>query len=120
MKKRIVKGILATTLALVSVFGVPQCKNLNAKLDTSITAEASQQTCKHDCSRFETYSDWSLLWYKDYSDYQWDNKRKEYYRCATKVEIKIKYVKCVKCWKIMSSSDQTRETHHVKVYSNDY
>ena len=53
MKKRIVKGILATTLALVSVFGVPQCKNLNAKLDTSITAEAA--SCRHNGSHWYTY-----------------------------------------------------------------
>ena len=45
MKKRIVKGVVATTLALISVFGVPQFMNKNATFNTSITAEAA--TCRH-------------------------------------------------------------------------
>ena len=55
MKKRFVKGILAATLALVSVVGVPQSQKLNGMLSPSVTVSAA---CSHNYRHYYDYSQW--------------------------------------------------------------
>ena len=55
MKKRLAKGILAATLAFVTVVGIPVGTAKTAKNDSTIVAHAA---CRQNYRHYETWGSW--------------------------------------------------------------
>ena len=88
MKKRFVKGILAATLAFVSVVGVPQSQTLNGILSPSVTASAA---CSHNYRHYHDYSAWVPIRRYAYYDSNGFHSYTQYRRYV--------YSVCVNCGK---------------------
>ena len=87
MKKRLAKGILAATLAFVTVLGVPIGAAKTAKSDNTIVAYAA---CSHN---YRHYAAGHGRWHTVSIYYKWQNGRKIWY---AKQERPM-YSTCINC-----------------------
>ncbi len=97
MKKQLIKGILAATLAFVTVLGAPVGVAQSVKSDNTIIAYAA---CNHNYRHYGEWGDWYFTGqYKPISGHNYKTYKKHYYstcvNCGTHhfiLETRTKYV----------------------------
>lgn len=83
MKKRLIKGILAATLAFVTVLGVPQSTMMLN--DTAITAYAA---CNHNYRHYGSSTGWVTSYWEDsHTEYQYKKDYSVCVNCGQKEQI---------------------------------